>query len=70
MGEPKNTLKKNGPSRRSPHSNNKIANPCRNNNQHIEYNHCVKTAHYLQSGTEGIFGLTNIHSQAKGLRHK
>jgi hypothetical protein len=52
MGEPKNTLKKNGPSRRSPHSNNKIANQRRNRNQHIKHNHFIKTAHYLQSGNE------------------
>lgn len=60
MDEPKNALKKNGPSRPSPRRNKTTTNHYHNNSQHIDYNPFVKTARFLQKCIEGIFGLTHI----------
>jgi len=59
-GKSKNALKKNGPSQLLEQHDNRIANHCRNRNQHIEYNLFIKTAHFLQSGIEDIFGQTHF----------
>jgi hypothetical protein len=59
MDEPKNALKKNGPSRPSPRRNKTTTNHYHNNSQHIDYNPFVKTARFLQKCIEGIFGLTS-----------
>jgi len=59
----KNTLKKIGLSQPSPQCLNEAKNQYYNNNQHLEYKHFIKTAHFLQICTEDIFGLTHVNNR-------
>jgi hypothetical protein len=60
MGELKNDLKKNGPAQLSEPCDKRNTNQYHSNNQHTEYFHLVKTAHFLRSCIEDIFGRTQV----------
>jgi hypothetical protein len=52
--------RENGPSPLLPRNIKRNITQYHNNNQHIEYNHFVKTTHFRPSSIEGIFGRTHM----------